>query len=170
MQPAGTGADLSRVRRLHPLILCRGRSTPSGPAWLRCDPCRGSSRWLSGSGCGAVGGACGGREFAVVSQAEGASGREEGSIEGGGLCSRGWRGHGAKPPRAVCRECASAGMRRGSPRRRCWEGSSVRGGREGRVASADATPPVTALTGGGGRTSGASALADGQLFHGLPAR
>ena len=55
MQPAGTGADLSRVRRLHPLILCRGRSTPSGPAWLRCDPCRGSSRWLSGSGCGAVG-------------------------------------------------------------------------------------------------------------------
>ena len=97
-----------------------------------------------------VGGCVWCREFAVVSQAGGASGREEGSIEGGGLCSRGWRGHGAKPPRAVCRECASAGMRRGSPRRRCWEGSSVRGGREGRVASADATPPVTALTGGGG--------------------
>ena len=90
------------------------------------------------------------REFAVVSQAGGASGREEGSIEGGGLCSRGWRGHGAKPPRAVCRECASAGMRRGSPRRRCWEGSSVRGGREGRVAVADAISPVTALTGEGG--------------------
>ena len=31
------------------------------------------------------------------------------------------------------------------------EGSSVRGGREGRVAGADATPPVTALTGEGGK-------------------
>ena len=42
--------------------------------------------------------------------------------------------------------------------------------REGRVASADATPQVTALTGEVGRTSVAPASADGQLFHGFPAR
>ena len=65
-------------------------------------------------------------------------------------------------------ECAGAPQGGGAGRAaRCVEGGRVP---QGRVASADATPPVTALTGEGGRTSVASALADGQLFHGLPAR
>ena len=63
-------------------------------------------------------------------------------------------------------ECAGAPQGGGAGRAaRCV------GGREGRVASADATPPVTALTGGGGEQVWHQLLLMGSCFTGCqPAR